>query len=101
MDWWYIFIIVIVFGLIGIVYFTVAYLFMNVNKKLKSSFFYLVLTNLTYLVLGSLVMFLVFKENSDFSNNLWKSIPIIFSAGMFMFMIGSIKFASAMNSLQS
>ena len=46
-------------------------------------------------------LFLVFKENSDFSSNLWKSIPIIFSAGMFLFMVGSIKFASAMNSLKS
>jgi hypothetical protein len=97
----YLIIIVIVFGLIGFMYFTVAYLFMNVTKKLKSSFFYLVLTNLTYLVLGSIVMFLIFRENSDFASNLWKSIPIIFSAGMILFMIGSIKFAAAMNSLKS
>ena len=96
---WYIGILGIISGVVGGIYFLVAYLSMDKRAKMASLFF--VLASFVYIIYSAILIGLGFSENLVKTDFIWQLVPILFFVSTILFIIAVFRLVSFLKSTES
>lgn len=86
---WYLGILGVLISFSGVIFFFKASF--KMKGELKNSILFLVGASAFYAIFSSIMIGLVFNNNTGFNNLTWQSVPILFFVSAIIFVIGSFK----------